>query len=378
MRNFLFLLFFSLTFPLFALRSGDRSLPLTGIKWLVGRPLTLTFPAPEAGQRVHRAVVFLLTHSSNAPETLQILNGLSERYGKRFQVAVITPDPETDARNFLNRFPLKGISFGVDAQRQLTGKYMGGSMLYPMAFVTDYRGEILWNGEVVDLPELLEEAEKAPIDADKQEKLSKMLDELQVMMRDNNNRKMRHLTDRIFRLDPGNAAALRMRLFVLENSGRIPEAWLTIRSQLAAVPGKTRLYYTAVDLIARYPYLSRELPGVIAQFMKNVSDPDACDFLTYTLLNRFPFDTAALSGAIRLYERSCMLAKTLRRTPAASAGHTGAGALLASRLGNFPKALELQRQTIKFWEQAQNRGAASAAEKIAEYFELCAKSQVKW
>ena len=93
MKFFLFALSLSLTFPLLALRSGDRSVPLNDVKWLTGKPVRLTFRAPAKGERAYRIVVFLLTHSNNSPETLQILNGLAAHYGSKIQIAVITPDP---------------------------------------------------------------------------------------------------------------------------------------------------------------------------------------------------------------------------------------------------------------------------------------------
>jgi len=362
--------------PLFALRSGDKMQRLADIKWLRG-----TAPAAavrdEAGHEKYRILVFLLTHTPNSPDMLMLLDGLSRRSDVA-GVAVITPDPVNDAEALLARLPRLGISFGADRERKTTSAYMAGSILYPMAFVVDSRDRIVWNGEVVDLPEFLDSPEKVRDDASRQGKIAKKIDELQALMRDNESRKMRLLAEEIFSLDPGNAAALRMILFVFENSGRISEAWRIVSGQLAAAPEKARIHYAALDLVSRHPELRRELPGLIERFCKSVKTPDAYDIMVWTLLDRFTFDQAALTGAVRLYEAGSRLAPAGSRSPASAAGHCAAGALLAARLGNFARAVELQREAARRWRAAGNLSGAAEAGKIADYFDLCGKTVVKW
>ena len=365
-------------FSAFALRSGDKSVELTGVKWLTGSPLRMYFSERSDGRAEYRAVVFLLTHSGNSADTLRMLEQLALRYRDLLRIAVVTPDPESDARMLLKAVPEYSSAFGIDRERKLTQQYMAGSMLYPMAFVTGPGGVIVWNGEAVDLPEMLESAVKSPVDVDRQQKISGMIDELQVMMRGNDNRRMGILASRIFDLDPGNAAAMRMRLFVLENSGRIPEAWKLVQEQLEAAPRKARIYYTAFDMMSRYPQLRRELAGVTAQFRKNISDPDAYDFAVWTLLGRFDFDSAALAGAAALYGDSLRLSRNMKRSSDSLAGHYSSGALLAARLGDLKKAVELQGRALEYRRSSGNTSAVFAAEKMLEYFIQCTKTAVKW
>ncbi|MBR7103388.1 MAG: redoxin domain-containing protein [Lentisphaeria bacterium] len=372
------ILFFLLLFPLvplFALRSGDKISELQGVRWLSGNPVRLYIP--EGGQELqYRVVVFVLTHAPGTQETFRMLEDLQKKYSKTVRIAVVSPDPESDVKDLLSRMRKPAFSVAVDRDRKLVQKYMAGSMLYPMAFVASPGGVIAWNGEAADLPELLAEAEKKPVDVEKQKKLSVLLDELQVMMRDNTSRKMRHHVRGIFRLDPGNAAALRMTLFSLEHSGRIPEAWLILREQLGAAPGKARIYLTAMDLIARYPVLAGELPGVVSRFVQNIRDLESCDAAVLTLLTRFSFSADALLGAVKIYEAASSLTDN---APAAQlAGHAAAGALLASRLGNWNKAVELQTRSRRLWLDAGNAFSAAAAEKLLQYYQLCLKTKVKW
>ena len=361
-----------------ALRCGDDVVELSGIKWLRGTPQTMTLRHNKEGRREYRIVVFMLTNTADSTQTLRILDQLAQRYANMVQISVITPDPEQDANNLLGRIHTPNLSFGIDSKRQLTFRYMGGSMLFPMAFVAGQMRTIEWSGEVIDLPELLEDAAKGPIDTDKYEKISPLLDELQMLIQSRDNRKMRLTASRIFRFDPGNAAALRMRLFYLENTSRLREAWETLNEQLAAVPGKARLYHTALDMISRYPQLAGELAAVTDKFLRNISAPDSCDYMTWQLLDRFKFNSGALKAAVKIYEKSRLESKKQKRSSDALADHFSTGALLASKLGNFAKAIELQQKSAVLLKKGNNRQAAEKAEKNAEYFDLCRKTRVKW
>ena len=151
-----------------------------------------------------------------------------------------------------------------------------------------------------------------------------------------------------------------------------------LQEQLEAAPRKARIYYTAFDMMSRYPQLRRELAGVTAQFRKNISDPDAYDFAVWTLLGRFDFDSAALAGAAALYGDSLRLSRNMKRSSDSLAGHYSSGALLAARLGDLKKAVELQGRALEYRRSSGNTSAVFAAEKMLEYFIQCAKTAVKW
>ena len=66
--------------PLYALRPGDPAEELA-VKWIRGVPLAVLPPAKEELKTDElKAVVFLLTRSANAPETLTLLNRLRRTY----------------------------------------------------------------------------------------------------------------------------------------------------------------------------------------------------------------------------------------------------------------------------------------------------------
>ena len=262
--------------PAYALRSGDPVQELN-VKWVQGTPLALLPPAkPQPNEPRLKAAVFFLTRAANRDETLTLLNNLRRSYAGPLRLAAVTPDSEADVREMLKARPDFTLPLGVDQKRQLTANYMNGSMLYPMAFVTDDSGRIIWSGELVDLGEMVQNYLEGNFDASRQKKLAPLLDELQTLLRENNDRRMKMVTNSILKIDPGNAAALRIRLFVLENSGRLDEAWQLIDSQLRQQPKLERLYFAALDLAMRHPELAGRIPALLAAYRSAIAgNPDS-------------------------------------------------------------------------------------------------------
>lgn len=359
--SLLHLLLIPLAVPLYALRPGDPAEELN-VKWIRGVPLAVLPPAKEELKTGElKAVVFLLTRSANAAETLTLLNRLRRTYAGSVRFAVVTPDREADAAQLLAAFPDFSLPFGIDEKRTLTAKYMNGSLLYPMAFVIDPEGNLLWNGEAVDLGEMLEAWRTKRFDAALQRRISPQLDELQTLLRENNDRRMAQLVASILKSDPGNAAALRLRSFVLENSGRAAEAWQLILSQIEKRPRLVRLYFSALDLAGRHPELGPRAAEIAERYSKAVNgDPDADNLMSYLLLNRRPEDPAALRAAQQLLRRA-VASLPREASPALRASVTTTRALLEWRLGRPETAWKLQQEATKFWHDAENPAAEKSS-----------------
>lgn len=359
--SLLHLLLIPLAVPLYALRPGDPAEELN-VKWIRGVPLAVLPPAKEELKTGElKAVVFLLTRSANAAETLTLLNRLRRTYAGSVRFAVVTPDREADAAQLLAAFPDFSLPFGIDEKRTLTAKYMNGSLLYPMAFVIDPEGNLLWNGEAVDLGEMLEAWRTKQFDAALQRRISPQLDELQTLLRANNDRRMKQVTAAILKSDPGNAAALRLRTFALENSGRSGEAWQLILSQIEKRPRLVRLYFSALDLAGRHPELGSRAAEIAERYSKAVNgDPDADNLMSYLLLNRRPEDPAALRAAQQLLRRA-VASLPREASPALRASVTTTRALLEWRLGRPETAWKLQQEATKFWHDAENPAAEKSS-----------------
>lgn len=354
----------------FALRPGDPVEELIGVNWVQGAPLAMLPPEnPVPGEPEFKAVVFLLTRARNTDDTLTLLNYLRRTFANKVRFAVVTPDSETDVKNLLKRHPEFTASFGVDTKRTLTPKYIGSSLLLPLAFVADREGEIVWSGEAAYLGEALQKCLDGTLDRDAQRKLSPLLDELPTLLRGDNESRMRRLVDSIFRIEPGQPTALRIRLFVLESNGRAAEALKLVQSQIKLAPKVTRLYFEAMNLIARNPQLASQNEAVVRAYTEAVkNDPDADNQMAWMLLTRQPDEPEALKSARVLTER----ARTLLKTDAQGAlrgSCLNTQALLAYRLGKLEEAKKLQAEAIRVFEAADLPGAVSDARRRLHYYE---------
>ena len=295
---FLFVLF---ALPVLALRPGDKvGNPEFRLKWIDCTPFKIgelnknekTF-APQL-----RALVFLFTRSDSSARVMQILERTRQTHRDKLLIGAVTPDTAHDAELFRKRYPDFRVRLAVDSERKLTPLFMAGSMLYPMGFIYDNDGKILWNGEAVDLPEAVELILNGKCDVDKQRKISLLLDDMQQLMRTGEHRPLQRKAEQIFKLDPANPSALRMLLFICENSGRTMEAWNVLQARIKAAPGTLRLYFTALEMVRRYPDLqTTKLSSVINGFYANAATPEQRLFFTETLLYNFSGNITALEAA---------------------------------------------------------------------------------
>ncbi len=320
--------------PLAALRCGDKAVELSSMKYLYGKPLQLTQVAREGSLKI---LTFLHTRAQGSAETVAMLTAFEGLHRGKLTQLLITPDPETDAMTLLPPVRQGRMNYAVDSSRRITMQYMAGSLLYPKSFVIDHKGTIIWCGETVDLGEMLKEYFDNRFDSRAAAKVCPMLDELQTLMRESSERKMKQLTEKIFEISPAHPAALRMRLFALENSNRIPEAWSLLQDRLNARPDAARLYFTAIDFVSRYPFFRKDLRQNLRRFEANVKAPESRCMMAWELLQRFQYDLTALEYA------DILPGKTAPRSPALRRLFFAVRARVAYLAGNVPQAIEFQK-----------------------------------
>jgi hypothetical protein len=361
---------FSLSFNLLALRPGENALELKNVKWLSGIPVMMGFPPKvENFENLElKILVFMLTKVPGSTQTVQMLDSIKKQYGRKIQLAIVTTDPESDAKDLIKNFRYLSLSFAIDYSRNYTNKYMAGSLHFPMAFVIDRSGKIIWNGESNDLSEMLENYFNNKFNKKIQPQLSKLTDELHQLIRGNSEQKMRRTVEKIFDLDPENASALRIRLFVLENSNRVFEAWNLLLSRIKATPHLTRLYFTAADLISRYNFLEPNLTNVIEQFTLNTQKLAPLNMMVWTLLTYYPNNHKALT----LSSNIIIKADTLINKETSYndlAQNATVKAMLASKLGYSELALKQQKIAAQMYIRANNMQAASATQVAEKYYQ---------
>ncbi len=348
--------------PLFALRPGDRAVPLSGVRMLRGSNLNLAPAGDKFTPAPLRAVVVLLCRAVDSPGTVTMLNDIRRRYRDKIAIEIVTPDDVSDARELIGVTGGHGVAFGLDPDRKLTRKYMEGALFYPMAFLIDRKGEIVWCGEAMDLAEKLEPALAGRLVPADERKIFALVTELQQLMRDNSDNRMRQVADKIFKLEPGNASAMRIRLFYLTNTNRAGAARELIESQLKAAPKLSRLYFTAVDFAASSNYSNAELERLVEAFERNIADPVLQVRMAWMLLDRFPYYPSALRAAAKI------LRKPLPQEPLARANAAAGRALLEYRLGNIREAIGFQDEAVKLLNRDGTAAELESAKARAVFF----------
>jgi len=359
------LLLAGLSLQLFALRPGNKALPLANVKMLRGENLRLPGASDTAPKL--RAVVFILCRAVNSNATTAMLNDLQRKFRDDLRVEIVTPDAAMDAEALLKAVGKIEIAFGIDTERKTTKEYMAGSLLYPMAFLIDRKGTVVWCGEAVDMAEKLQPALDGKLSVSTEAKIAELTAELQQLLRDSSETRMKRICKQIFDLEPGNAAALRIRLFTLENTGRIDEAKSLIDDQLKAAPRLVRIYFTAVDFAARYDSSDAELGRIVSAFERNIADPAIRIRMAWMLLERFPYHTSALQAACRILRRP------LPESGLARANAAAGRALLEYRLGNPEAAAKYQHEAVRILNRSGSTEELGAAQNREAYFRTVLK-----
>ena len=148
------------------------------------------------------------------------------------------------------------------------------------------------------------------------------------------------------------------------------EAWSLIFSQLAEAPQLARLYFSALDLISRYPKLETELAPTIKRFSENITSLPARQTMIWTLLNSFPLSTDALRGAVELQaaaEKS-LVDNPIQATAAIRASLASSRALLYYRLGDLPAAINAQDEATALWKRDGSTAAIADSEQRADFY----------
>ena len=363
-KSFVFLLAVLCSIPTMALRCGDTAEEPLRVRWYSGNAFRFAFPDAVENRSKLSVAVFLLCRAPQAAPTIQMLNTLAAKYKEKINIAVITPDQADDLKTLLAAIPAKGISAGVDEDRKLTSNFMAGSPLFPMAFISDSRGILIWNGEAVDLGEIVTRCFDGTFDAKAAEKISPLLDELHVCMRNNDDRKMNSIVNDILSLDPGNAAALRLRLFSLEQRNRTFEAWQLIYGELQRAPGIARLYFTALDLILSNRQLGGFLEKLLVSFADNITDTEHRALMAYTLCERTNFNFTAVKMADKLL-KDIDVSKLSNPVDALV---FSAKASVAYRYCRLTDAEKFQKKSVELWKRAGSDPNVRNAQARLDYF----------
>ena len=386
MKSFLFYLICCVTVftisPVMALRPGDVTAKVDyKLKWLDSIPFELGKLTPEQGKKVPqlRALVFFRSRAKSNNILIPLLESTRRNASGDLLIAAITPDSIAETKLLQKKFPEARVRFVVDTQRRLTPLFMGGVNLFPMAFLLDRDGKIIWRGEAVDLPEAVSAAQGGRLSKPAVQRLITLhLDEMFQRMKTAELRPLRITADKIFNLDPGNATAMRLLLFVLEEAGDTEGAWELCASQLAKAPANSRLYITALGVIKRHPELRRHLVPSINKLKENAATPEELFAVTNFLLTNYFSDAEAMEQAGSLLHSKGLSAEDL--TAKQLKNFYSLYAYYCYLTGDLPKAIANQEKLLKHLENKRIYPSelATFKERLDFYRKLLQLQKKKW
>lgn len=354
--------------PLFALTSGDEAIELKDLDYVANGPVALT-PAKIDDSRKNNLRILIVARASHdgSRDALPLVYDLASRFPNAKFVA-ISPDPAADVKTFFAILKDLNFAAAVDTKRENSRLYMGSGAVYPRAFVINYQGKIIWDGEVIDLEEMLTRFQAGTFDPEIQKKVAPALQELQSRLRSGEDRMADRAAKTVLDLDPGNAAALRMRIFMLESTNRVPDAWALAGAELKKSPKNPRLYLLLLDLASRHPGLTSEIPKVAANYLASTPPGPAADgAVAWNLLNGYPFNPELLRLAGLIAARSLPDAVKRQNPELGDADLFSATALYCSRIGRLEQACSYQDRVCAVLEKiAPHR--LDAAKNLEAYY----------
>ncbi len=356
--------------PLGALQTGDAAETLS-VDWLEGRSVPLLLNRADKKQPLEkdlRVIVFFGTYTPLSQQMMPTLMEMQKRYRDQgLLIGAVSPEPAEKVEPFLKAFPNVNFSVGVDRDGEGTVKYLGPRPILPKVFIVDNCDEILWDGEVEELPDVLESIFDQTYSRDTQKKIAPLLLELDPALRTGRLGEIENLTDRILKEAPGNGQALRARLFSYESNGQVEAGWEFLTARRNEFPKERKLYFMQLDMALRYRQFSGDLVPVVRSFLLNFPDRSGeINSIAWTLLNGGDFNSDAISAARLciealkpLLDRSDIDALTATRILTSQA-------LYQYRIGNVPLALELQKQAA---DRGVDTSEAEAVNRFAAFYQ---------
>ena len=294
-KTFLLVLLFSTLLPLnlYALKTGDKAREING-KWKNTERFQVCYNTiDKRNEKFLKILVFCYPNDESFTNLMPILETIQKE--PNIKVALVA-DNEKDVKLFLEQN--RDFSLPIIADRRSSSLYMAGSLIYPKAFIINYENKIIWDGELLDIMSIIKKIKNDKFNLKDELKISQELESLQLAMRSGDEFKASSHVDKILAIDPENAAALRMRLFMLEEQGRFEEAYEFLKKQQNRAPKAGGIYLLILDLLTRYEPLRNNLAN-LTKDISSIEEVEIQDKLTFAwvLLNNFNYNCEAILGA---------------------------------------------------------------------------------
>lgn len=358
-KMLLFLLFSVVLSQLSALSIGDQAIELKS-RYYNGKIFKAKFYMVDAkNQKKLKIVVFARLLANDFLNSEALIENIGTR--KNTAVAFATPD-EAEIAPFMKLKP--SFKYPLLFDRNAHDKYMENNIIYPRAFVINYENKIIWDGELIDLPFMLDKFESGKYDLEKNRRINRYLNDMQNALRSGSEYQLDRAAREILAIEPGNLGCLRLRLFAFENSNRADEAWKFLDEFRSKYPQEKNLYMLQIDMGARYPEFAAQAANTGRKFVANkLGNNEDRLLLAWMFLSRYEFNINALECGEELLK---MIDEKSFKIAGMRALFFRAEALALYKRGKLADAVAKQKRSCEISASPENR-------KILEYYQKLAK-----
>ena len=342
-----------------ALETGDEAREIKS-KFYNGKIFKAKFyMVDKRNQNKLKILVFARLLADDFAGASALIENIGNR--KNVSLAFATPD-EDEISVFLKQN--SSFKYALLHDKKAHDEYMNENIIYPRAFVINYENKIIWDGEFIDLPDMLDKFEAGKYDFEKNRKINRYLAQMQDALRSGSEYQLDRAARDILALDHGNAACLRLRLFAFENTNRPEDAWNFLEEYRRRYPDEKYLYMLQVDLGARYPFLADKSAAVGMVFLqKKLGNASDKLLMAWLFLNNYPLRLNALQCAEQLL---ALLSEKSFTDISMQSLYCRALALCCYRYCDLAGAVKNQQRACEILNNGENKEILKYYQKLSE------------
>lgn len=242
-------------------------------------------------------LIFFGTWSQSADVTMPALAELQSEFQNRgLRLIAISPEKKAAVKAFLKRHPEINFAVGVDKDEETLKNYFGIDVTLPTCLLVDDDEKIIWIGDIVDLPVVVRSVYRGKFDMVQQKAVTQLTAQMRSALRAGKNTSALELARQINKRDPGNPAAMRLVLFILESGGQFQQALDYLEQTCKSVPDSVDATFAFLQFLQRHPeYEKNIVPVAERAFTAFKKNPRDLNNLAWLLMDLFPFVPGTLS-----------------------------------------------------------------------------------
>jgi tetratricopeptide (TPR) repeat protein len=332
------------------LKRGDDALEFSGLEWVEGDSFKLLKKGDSSSSPI-TVLEFWGSWDKASQLSLPLLSKVQKRYGaEKLTVLAVTKEKREKLDKYLESVKKKfNFRIAVDSKGGVTKEYLGDDEEVPVIFIIDNDGEVLWRGKPLELETVLDKVFKGTFNPGVQEEISSLHDKLQVSLQMEKIPSAIRTIDKIMELDPSDALAMRIRLYIFERSGKLADALSFIDQLIEKSPDTSSLYFVKLDLMNRLAKTPDEIESFCGEIFDKFNDfPDVLERLAWIAVFRMPPGTAPLEIALDAIDKAVgMFIESENQNPAKLADYLETQGRVYYMIGKIAKALEIQERVVR-------------------------------